>query len=152
MLLEDRSAKAWLATHADVDSAALATLDAEVTPLVPYKLSLRVADDVSGYDVLREWAKAASAWASWTAAGQITAVRSFTPATADFVSSPFLREDHGHVLNLEREFNPRDKVRRLTAKFGVFPGDSKSGVTVAGNTGAPEGQSDVGSRFAPAFV
>jgi len=152
LLLEDRSAKSWLATHADIDSAALATLDAEVTPLVPYKLSLRVAEEVSGYDVLAEVGKAASAWISWNAAGQLTAIRNFTPATADFVTSPWLREDHGQILNLERAFNPRDKVRRLTARYGVFPVDNKSGLTVAGDTGAPEGQSDVGSRFAPAFV
>ena len=152
LLMVDNSNARWVTTHADVDTAAFATFDDEVAPLVPYKVSIRVASEVSGYDVLRDWVKATGGWVSWNAAGQVTVARGFTPATADFVDSPFMREDHGEVLSLQRQFSPREKVRRLSAKYGVFPADEKSGLTVSGDTGAPEGQKDVSSPFAPAFV
>lgn len=152
LLLEDRTGKAFLDTHPDIDDAAFTAFDASVTPIVPYKVSIYLAEEMSGYTALAEWCKAVPAWLTWDNLGRLTVDKSFTAADAGPISSPWLREDHAEIHALKREFNPRDRFKKIRGRYGLAPADDKSGIAVTGNTGAIEGEKSIESKFAPAFV
>ena len=152
LLLEDRANKPFVASHADVDSAAFTAADALRTPLVPYKMSVYLGEEMSGYDFLKEYQRVTGDWVSFDNQGRLTTSLGFVPADAGPVTTPHIREDHAHMFALQRQFDPRDKAKMLRATYAKMPADTKSGVPVFGSTGSAEGETDLSSRFAPAFV
>lgn len=152
LLLDDRAGKPFVSTHADLDVAALDAMDAALSPLVPYKMSAYIGEETTGYDALKEIVRVTGSWFSFDNQGRLTCKIGFTAADAGPITSPHIREDEANVFTLQRQFEPRDKTRSLRAQYAVLPNDSKSGVSVYGNTGAQEGETDLTSKFAPAFV
>jgi len=146
--LEDRSLTGFQATHADIDTTAFTDYDTDVG----YKASIYLNEETTGYEALTELCKTTGWRLSWTNDGKLTVDPGFVPPDSAPVGDPWMRDDSGDILHLERALGAQASYEKLKSLYGPVPADAKAGFAQEVVTPFQPGELAVTSRYAPSFA